>query len=134
VLLALPDACWHDAGGALPPAADDREAPMLRARGTLVPGEPVLLLLTGARPDASARLVCGLRRSHVPFAGGTLVPAPDVIVSGLPTGPDGCLALGGRWPLGIPARQEIWLQMWILDPDGPKGFAASNALNAMTPD
>jgi hypothetical protein len=57
-----------------------------------------------------------------------------VVVSGLPTGPEGHLALGGLWPLGMPARQDIWLQVWVRDPDGPHGYVASNALQATTPD
>jgi hypothetical protein len=133
-LLALPDARWHDAGGALAPAAGTRPAPALSARGTLMPDEPVLLLLHGARPGASAHLVCGLSALRAPLLGGTLVPAPDVIVSGLPTGPEGHLALGGIWPLGMPARQEIWLQAWVSDADGPRGYTASNALSATTPE
>lgn len=133
-LLALPDASWRDEGGALAPVQGARTAPALSVRGTLVPGEPVLLLLRGARPLATARLVCGLRALRIPFAGGTLVPAPDVLAAGLPTGPDGHLALGGLWPLGIPARQVIWLQVWLTDPDGPNGYTASNALSATTPD
>jgi hypothetical protein len=133
-LLALPEARWRDAEHALAPGTGTRSAPVLRARGTLMPGEPVLLLLQGARPGASAQLVCGLSPLRSPLLGGTLVPAPDVIVSGLPTGPEGHLALGGIWPLGMPARQDVWLQVWVPDPDGPRGFTASNALSATTPD
>ncbi|MHC5211522.1 MAG: phospholipid carrier-dependent glycosyltransferase [Planctomycetota bacterium] len=133
-LLALPAERWHDAGHALAPSDSAAGAPALSARGTLLPDEPVLLLLRGARPHANAQLVCGLTALRSPFAGGSLVPAPDVVVSGLPTGPEGHLALGGLWPLGMPARQDIWLQVWVRDPDGPHGYVASNALQATTPD
>jgi hypothetical protein len=52
---------------------------------------------------------------------------------GLPTGPAGQLALNGVWPVGLPPGFSLYMQDWVVDPGGPAGLAASNALRAVTP-
>ena len=70
---------------------------------------------------------------NLPFKGGTLVPAVDVLVAGLPTSPAGELSLSAAWPPGVPSGLTVWFQEWIVDAAGPKGFAASNGLAGTTP-
>jgi hypothetical protein len=117
-------------GGAL---AGSNGLPQLAGKGTLVPGSPVSLTLSSALPNSTAALIVGLSAVDMPFKGGTLVPAPDILITGLPVSGTGTLALASTWPAGLPAGLSLWFQEWIVDPAGPKGFAASNGLLAITP-
>jgi hypothetical protein len=45
----------------------------------------------------------------------------------------GALVVEGHWPPGAPPGSVFWVQAWISDPDGPLGFAASNALAGTAP-
>lgn len=72
-------------------------------------------------------LVVGHAKLGVPFKGGLMIPFPDTVVM---FGFDG---LGGfkvsfNWPAGIPAGTNLWWQVWMSDPGGPKGWAASNGM------
>jgi hypothetical protein len=59
------------------------------------------------------------------------VPSPDFVFAGLVSGsPD--LVFTHNFPPGLPAGVELYFQMWLADPAGPKGFAASNALKTST--
>jgi hypothetical protein len=77
--------------------------------------------------------VLGFTNSSVPFKGGTLVPSPDVLIGPFPLDGAGSLVLSAPWPAGLPGAFSTYLQEWIVDPAGPVGFAASNALSATTP-
>jgi hypothetical protein len=121
---------WQDAGGAL---AGTHGPPALDGQGTLVAGAPGALTLSGALPAAATHLVIGFTAVHAPFKGGVLVPAPQLVVSGLPVGGTGGFVLPFTWPAGVPPDFPTWLQCWIADPAGPAGFAASNAVLALTP-
>ena len=46
--------------------------PLLQGRGTMVPGETVELILTGARENSSSALVVGFSELNGPFFGGHL--------------------------------------------------------------
>ena len=107
--------------------------PALTGSGTLAPGAPLSLTLTNARPNSSSTLIIGIISILLPFKGGVLVPSPDVLIHGLPTGPSGTLALNGTWPSGIPANTAFYFQHWIVDAAGPAGLAASNGLKGTTP-
>jgi hypothetical protein len=131
-LLALPTQDWRSQGGALP--ATGGSAPSLAVHGTPGPEERVLLVVRHARPDSRAWLVLGLSPLDAPFKRGRLLPAPDLVVAGLGTGPAGAFALGGIWPRGTPAGLSVWIQVWVADEGGPAGFVASQALSAITPD
>ena len=69
-------------------------------------------------------------RIDAAFAGGTLVPSPDAILP-LTLDADGAFTTLGKWPNGIAAGNDFYFQVWILDPAGPRGLAATNALLAM---
>lgn len=126
VAVLAPNA-WVSLGGGLSGTGQ----PSLGASGDLSAGELVTFLLGGAPPDASAWLVLGTSVLGAPFKGGTLVPQPQVLLQGLPTGPAGTLQLAAPWPAGVPAGTPVVLQAWIPDAGAPKGFAASNAVKAL---
>jgi hypothetical protein len=69
----------------------------------------------------------------VPLKGRVLVPNPPTITYGLPTGPAGALSIRTTWPASLPTDFEVFVQYWISDPVGPKGFAASIGLRATMP-
>lgn len=107
--------------------------PVLSASGTLLPGTPVQLSVEGGAPLAAAGLFVGLSRVDIPFKGGTLVPAPDVLFTGLVTDGAGELQLVALWPDGLPPALELTAQVWIQDGTGPAGLSASNGLKLLAP-
>ncbi len=129
-VLFLDAAKWIDVGGALAGAAG---LPALDGAGTLTDGAPTVLSLAAGRPGAAAHLVAGFAGLGAPFKGGTLVPQPAIIASGLVLDGAGELQLGFAWPAGLPDDFELWLQAWLQDAAGPAGYAASNGLVAITP-
>jgi hypothetical protein len=129
----IPDACegtWTDLGHAL---AGSAGLPHLAGTGTLIANSAVTFTLTNALPNSSATLIVGLIAINAPFKGGVLVPKPDVLIFGLPTGPAGTLPLTSHWPGGLPHNFTISFQYWIVDAAGPVGLSASNGLGAKTP-
>lgn len=123
--LTLPRETWSHEGQAL---AGTKGDPTLRGTGAMLVNLPVRLELNNVRNSAPALLVIGLGRVDAPFAGGTLVPFPHAIVTGLATGQQGKLVLSSPWVSGVPAGQDLFFQYWILDSVGPAGMSASNAL------
>jgi hypothetical protein len=121
---------WTDLGLGLAGAGG---TPSLAGTGTLIGGQPVTLALTGAKVASTAALVIGLHQANAPFKGGTLVPMPDLLITGLPTGPSGALALSTTWPAGLPSGFTLHFQQWVVDATGPHGFTATNGLSATTP-
>ncbi len=105
----------------------------LSGSGTLLVGDPVTLTLDGGVPAGSATLLIGASAIFAPFKGGTLVPALDFPIFGLPLDGNGDLALAGPWPTGVPAGVLIFFQYWMDDAAGPAGFSASNGLILAVP-
>jgi hypothetical protein len=103
--------------------------PQLAGSGDLVPDELVTVTVSGARPNAPGFLVLGGALVDLPFAGGTLGPSPDVLLP-LVTDVTGTASVGARWPEALPLWTSIWMQAWIADPAGPKGFTATDAIAA----
>ncbi len=101
--------------------------------GTLLAGDPVTLQLFGTIPNATTWLVVGFSYLGGPFKGGTLVPNPDLVLSGFTTDGNGILILPATWPAGVPSAFEVFFQGWYEDFTGPVGFAASNGLLGTTP-
>ena len=101
--------------------------------GTLQPGSSLELLVDGATPLAPTVLVAGLAEVLLPFKGGVLVPAADLLLAGLVTDADGNLELPGTWPPGVPSQLTLALQAWCTDAGGPQGLSATAALRATTP-
>ncbi|MFG0317087.1 MAG: kelch repeat-containing protein [Planctomycetota bacterium JB042] len=106
-------------------------APKLVGTGALAGGSVVSLNLTNAAPNATANLIVGFTNLSAPFFGGTLVPSPNVIAA-LPSGPTGSLNLLTTFPAGVAPGFPIHVQYWIVDPTGPQGYTASNALVGVT--
>jgi outer membrane protein assembly factor BamB len=121
---------WSDVRSGL---AGTHGVPCLLGEGTLEPGSPGSLALTDALENTTAALFVGVAELNAPFKGGTLVPAPTLLILGLGTGPAGAITLPFTWPGGLPSGFPIWFQFWVIDPAGPAGLSASNGLKATVP-
>lgn len=121
---------WTDLGQGL---GGTHGVPALVGEGTLVGGDPLSVTLTSALEASTAWLVMGLSTLSAPFKGGVLVPTLDVPPLPLPLDGAGSVAVQTTWPVGLPGGFSLYLQMWIVDPAGPVGFSASNALSADVP-
>jgi hypothetical protein len=119
---------WTDLGYFL---AGSAGTPRLTGVGTLLPRQPVSLLLQPVQSNSIALLIVGNTSLLAPWKGGVLVPSPTAIFP-FPTGALGRVLLGGYWPAHIPQGTETYLQFWTADPGGPRGYSASNALIAVS--
>ncbi len=124
------DLPWSDLGSAL---AGTLGTPELSGDGSLAALAPTTLSLADARPASTAILIVGFAAAGLPFMGGTLVPAPDVVVTGLPVDASGNLVVSAPFPAGIPSGFRMYFQYWIADPVAPRGYSASNGLVAEVP-
>ncbi len=120
---------WTDLGHAL---AGTAGSPSLVATGSLVAGTNVTFALSQARPNATAHLILGASQANLLFFGGILVPTPTAIFA-VPVDGAGALTLGATTPPALPSGVPFVAQIWIEDPLGPAGFAASNGVSATTP-
>ena len=122
---------WTNVGHAL--AGVGGATPLLLGDGSLAASSPGSIALTKAKPSAPAHLIVGLLALSAPFKGGTMVPQPQLLIP-LSTDSSGSRALSWlHWPAALPSGTELLLQYWIVDPAGPAGFSASNALQASVP-
>lgn len=120
---------WGNLGQAL---AGVGGTPQLVGSGTLTNGSTLTWSLTQAKPLAPAWMVLGFQTLGLPVFGGTLVPSPDILLP-LSTNGAGALTMALTVPQALPTGFELVVQTWILDPAGPAGFAASNAIAAIAP-
>jgi len=74
-------------------------------------------------PFAGTNLVVGFSALNLPFKGGTLVPAPDLVI-GLPTSINGNISVPFAWPGGVPPGFTFSMQFWQNEPP----WSASNGL------
>ncbi len=109
--------------------------PRLTGAGALLGNDTVWLSARDTRPNANAWIIGGFARLDTPFKGGTMVPdtAPPALILPLVTSANGTLDVDGTWPAGVPAGFTIYYQVWVEDPAGPAGFAATNAISAIAP-
>ena len=107
--------------------------PQLEGDGPLTGGSTATLTVTDALPNGSATLLVGVSDINAPFKGGVLVPAPDILLGGLPVNGSGQLVVAFPWPAGLPAGVELFWQVWLADGAGAAGFAATNAVSSLTP-
>ncbi len=119
-----------ECGGGLP---GTHGTPQLSATGTLEGDSTITLSLEGALENSSAWLVAGVGTLLAPLKGGTLVPNLDALLPPLPIGPSGSLVLAGPFPIGLPPGTPLAIQIWVPDPAGPVGFAASDGIVGITP-
>jgi hypothetical protein len=122
---------WKPEGAGLSGALG---VPVLAGEGHWnLPNDPISYVGLGdALPGAQAFLVAGVSAANLPLKSGVLVPAPLVQVA-LVVGASGQIVLPIALPHGLPSGTPIYLQDWIKDPSGPKGFTASNALHVILP-
>ncbi len=115
---------WTNLGLSL---ASSGPAPAQLAAGVLAADTFNTVALTGANPGSVAFLVVGFETTYMPVLGGTLVPAP-LLVLPMATGAQGATAFPFKWPQGFPLDTQVYFQFWVLDGAGVQGFTASNAL------
>ncbi|MFT7462044.1 MAG: hydroxyacylglutathione hydrolase [Pseudohongiellaceae bacterium] len=120
---------WTDLGDAL---SGTHGAPLLEGTGSLAGNTLATLSLTNALENAPVFVVMGLTNISVPFKGGVLVPSPDFLLV-QNTDSAGNLDLVAQWPSGLLPGTVAYFQDWVIDPAGPAGFAASNAILGATP-
>lgn len=111
-----------------------RGEPVLSGHGSLIPDSPGSVELDDAQAPSAAILLFGLTSGAVPVKGGNDGVLPDRRALNLSTSPTGEIDLPWRaWPAGVPSRTPLYFQIWIADPAGPQGAAASNGLLALQP-
>ncbi len=125
-----PTGAWADLGHAL---AGTNGAPVLTMTGDMRPLTLITADVTGALANAPAWLVVGLTPTCLPFVGGVLVPAPDIVLSGLFTDGNGTLSYSDCISDDIPGGESFFLQALVLDPGAADGFAMTNAVSGTTP-
>jgi uncharacterized membrane protein len=125
-----PSSPWTDLGHGL---AGVKGVPALKGTGTLVPGSTIQLVLSNAKRGGVAAYFAGISEVDAPFKQGIMVPSLDFVLTNLPIDPTGKLSLEYLWPAGLPSGFSTYHQMWVIDPAGSAGFAASNALKGTTP-
>ena len=98
--------------------------------GLLALGQSVQLELSQALAGTPTLLVVGASEISFPLLGGTLVPSPDLILSGFVTNGAGELEI--TLPIGvpIPAGLDRFVQAWSFDSLGNVG--GSNAVRVST--
>lgn len=119
---------WDDLGFAL--AGTEGEATLV-GTGPLSAGSNNRIDLGGALPGVTAFWFLGLAAGNAPFKGGTLVPVPVLLSLPVPTDGAGDSSLPFVWPAGVPAGASFFVHAWFADPAGPKGAAASHALQGI---
>ena len=105
----------------------------LEGVGPLTPGSTVTLRASHGLPGAPAILVAGPAGIFAPFKGGVLVPLPALVQPLGPLDGEGALQVSGRWPAGMAPGASLFMQVWRPEPGAPTGFAATTAIQGMTP-
>jgi len=115
---------WADLGFGLAGAAGE---PLLVGIGQMAPGTTNELVVSNVAPSTTGWWIAGFSRVLSPLFGGTLVPAPLII---LPMASDtaGEASLSFIWPTGLPPGFALYSQAWFADVTGPQGLTASNGL------
>lgn len=120
---------WADLGQGL---AGTHGVPQWTANGSLTLGSTLQCTLSHAKASSVAWLVVGFSQSPQPFFGGTLVPAPDLLIP-VATNPAGALSFAVNLTTAVPSGQEVSAQVWLPDAAGTAGWAASNAISQTAP-
>ena len=126
------DVDWESVGSGL--VGTGGMTPQLSAQGLLSPNERVTLSIRDARPGSVIILVVGDAAADIPFMGGTLVPAPQFIIAGLPLDDAGRLEMDFRVTEDLPEERTLITQAWVLDAEAPEGYSATNAVSVSTED
>ena len=128
---------FTDVGGGLGLGSID--APILTGAGEMTPGSE-FRLTTAVFENISPAIglvVFGSTQVDTPFAGGLLVPDPQVVLDGgLFTFMNGygLQALELNWPTGVASGTELFIQTWMLSPNlANESLLASNGLRVLVP-
>src|SRR5262245_29394799 len=100
--------------------------PWLFMHGNMSSGLPWTVRVDHGLPDNLALLCLGLSAVSLPFKGGVLVPAADLVVS-VVLDASGVFEQSADAPAGITPVLSLWLQAWMPDAAGPKGWSATRA-------
>jgi FG-GAP-like repeat len=120
---------WRDLGS---PLAGVSGNPVLTGVGNFAGGSNVSVNLTNGAPNAGGFLVIGGSVINIPLLGGTLVPAPDVLLP-FSTNGSGVGSFTTLYPAGKPDCVTFYFQVWLIDAAGPQGVSASNGLSGTQP-
>lgn len=120
---------WAELGGSL---AGGGGAPVLDGRGGLTAGSTVEFAVSGGRALVQGLLIGGAARADRPFRGGVMVPRRDRSFS-IATDGEGRALVTLALAAGLPSGASVYAQAWLLDPTGPAGATASNAIRAVAP-
>ena len=120
---------WSEWGGGL---AGPTGEPVIDASGGSAAGDPAVIAVTGAMPNAPLVLVIGVGQLGAPFQGGTLVPRPDLLLYSSTDGSgNGTFVL--PWPSQLgPGFTSYW-QAWIGPFTAPSNPAATTGLRHVMP-
>ncbi|MCB9898134.1 MAG: FG-GAP repeat protein [Planctomycetes bacterium] len=129
-MLFLTDQGWLTLAGGLP---GTHGIPALSGSGSLLAGDPFTLDLAGTRENAAVLWLAGLAELAIPFHGGVLVPAPEVVLAGAPSDASGHASATGVLPPGLGHGVAVWWQAWVADPLANDGWSGSNGVQAVTP-
>ena len=120
---------WSDQGFGL---AGTHGVPKLDATGLLIQNETIRFHLGNALASTFGFHIVGVNSVFANFRGGTLVPAPDLLVP-IFTDANGEADLSFALPNNLPAGVQIFVQTWVSDAAGPLGAAASQGYRAAAP-
>lgn len=120
---------WLNLGLAFQPTPTASE-PCMSGAGTLLSATVATLFVQDAPANALVSLVAGVNRIDMPFQGGILVPAPEILVPGFVSDANGDLNVTLAVPFGVPAGTLVFLQSWIQDVLSPVGLVSTNGLEA----
>ena len=104
--------------------------PHLSGEGLPAPLSTITLLADAATPAAPSFLVIGLASQELPFKGGLLEVAPDVVVGPIWTSPTGNLTLSGQVPASVPPGLNLYFQLWVQPLQFGYDWQYSNGLQA----
>jgi hypothetical protein len=122
---------WQDVGYAL--AGTAGKLPEFSATGDLTPLSTGVASVVDCLPNQPALVMVGTVAAMVPVKGGTLVPFPLFGILATTTDGVGGITMPYTWPGNVPSNTTLYAQTWVLDPAGPEGWSATNALEAVSP-
>ncbi|MEQ1631674.1 MAG: hypothetical protein ABL997_04840 [Planctomycetota bacterium] len=104
--------------------------PLLAGRGTAQIGTS-LQWTVEAPANAAVLFAAGTARIDLPLLGALLVPLPEVVLFSA-CDAAGIANIALQLPPTMPIGASVWSQTWVIDPSGPQGFSATNALECTT--
>ncbi|MFT7464508.1 MAG: hypothetical protein ACI9EF_002864 [Pseudohongiellaceae bacterium] len=120
---------WDNLGLAYQPVPNAAE-PRLSGAGTMKVATLVTLFAQDFPANSVVTVVAGLSRVDMPFRGGVLVPAPDVLVPGFASDSDGEFEVSFTLPHNVPVGTKLYFQGWVPEALSPTGLVSTNGLEA----